>query len=308
MKTTGLLFLLLFTAITLHAQPVPGVPSTTSARSGQSELFGEDGDPWTVNDTAWQDARDFSLKSIGVGMPVTLYPVIDFESELNWRGKKMATQTFIPKLGTETYLFGGQAYLDFNWILPVEGDYAKAFNIYMGWCYQITRYLDIDIGGNIFFYDKPVYGFGQTGFGTKDSNDLHIGLSLDVPLNPWGWVTYDFVYEAFIFEGGVRHYEDLATWTGIERLGLNMGITAGWVHADRYSGRANINGVYWENQYSYLFTYADVVYRPVEDLSVAVGVRWSGNNDGSGVASNGAWIGPDSSVWFGMTLTYQWDL
>lgn len=300
-------YLLLLCALwcgALYAQPVPGIPATTNARTGGAVLFGEDGDWLSVNPAALDDTVNFTPETVGIGKPITLYPVVDFESELNWRGKKLATQTFIPKLGTESYLFGGEAYLDLNCLLPVDSAYAKGMNIYMGWCYQLTRYIDVDVGGNLFFYDKQVYGFGQTGPGTKDSGDFHLGLSADVPLNPWAWVTYDFVYDALIFEGGLIHRQALQPWVGVENLSLELGVTSGWLQSNRYSGRTKINGQYWENSYGYVFTSADLVYRPLDPLAVSVGVRWSGNNDGSGYAANGMWIGPDSSVWFGMSVTY----
>ncbi len=307
MKKHIVLFLLA-SLCALHAQPTPGVPETTTAHStGAEHTWTESqADSLThVNTTAWQDTVHMTPATFGIGKPVTIYPAVHFESELNWRGKKLATQTFIPKIGTETYLFGGQAYLDFNWLLPVESQYAKAFNTYMGWCYQITTLLNVDIGGNLFFYDKPVYGAGQTGFGSKDTSDVHIGFSLDTLLNPWAWITYDFVLDQVLIEGGVSHHEPLGPWIGAHDWAVEAAITGGWLRATRYGSREKINGEYWYNSYAYLMARADLVYKPMDDLAVSVGVRWSCNNDGSGYASNGLWLGPDNSVWFGMRVVYR---
>lgn len=300
------LLAVIFSLSGLWAQSGPGIPQITNADTGGALPFGEEGDRWTrINPAAWNDTAHFSSQTLGVGKPFTVYPTIHFESELNWRGKKLATQTFIPKIGTESYLFGGQAYLDFNWILPIDSQYAKAFNSYMGWCYQLTPLIDVDIGGNFFFYDKPVYGAGQTGAGSKDTSDMHIGFSLDLPLNPWAWVTYDFVLDQVLIEGGISHQEDLSGWTEIDNLWAEVSFTAGWLRATRYSSREKINGQYWCNSYGYLMAQADLVYEPIEDLSVSLGARWSCNNDGSGYASNGLWLGPDNSVWFGMRVMYR---
>ncbi len=293
----------------LFAQPVPGTEATTNAYADWREPFGAHRHFWEINTQAWEDTKIFSWETVGVGLPFRIYPVVGFESELNWRGKKLAPQTMLAKIGTETYLFGGQAYLDLASALPLDGDYAKSYDIYMGWCYQLTKYVDIDIGGNIIFYDKNVIGPGQTSpIGSKDTSDMHIGLSANIPLNPWAWVTYDFVHDQLIVETGLRHREPLVHWIGTQDLYLELSLTAGWLKANRYSGRGQINGQYWRNSYCYVMATAGLAYEPVKDLTIRAGVRWSANNDGNGVAPNGLLLGPDNSVWGGVSVTYAFDL
>ncbi len=258
---------------------------------------------YDINPHTWDVFVTFDDEKIfGTNDPRRTVAGAEFYSTGVMEGRKVGDFTAVASLTDRGPFFGGDGYMDLYYFAPVDMDkYAQQIAFFGGWKYNLTKYVDIDIGGNIIYSTKRVVGPGMVveGMGGETlRGDIYVGFtSSKVFINPFIFAGYDPTYDELRFTTGFGPKIPLYEATGIKGLSIETKFTLGYVRAQRFSGSEIASGGYWRNEYSYVQTEANLVYC-YEHLRTFVGLGWALHNDGK-YAPNGAYLGSDNNVWVG---------
>lgn len=264
---------------------------------------------YSVNTEAWDSFVSLDTERMfGTWDQQGFEVATGFDSEFVYWGKKIAGNTFTPEFTWTGPLFGGESYTSLIGVLPTDSRYGKQLWIYGGWRYHLTPMFDVDIGGNVVLADKNMYGPGVVNaYGWKQRGNLYFGLIAHLPLQPSIYGIYDFDLGQSTLQLGLEHQFDLGDLAGFHGFFFEVEGTYGWLQANSWFGgdRAPAGGQ-WRNSYSYWQLSGDLAYLFDWGAKVSVGVRYSGNNDGTGPNGfNNLDLGPDQMVWFHARVSFS---
>ena len=259
-------------------------------------------DWYEINPYTWDTFTSFDADVIfGLKDKRLTFMQIEFYSTGVLEGRKVGGETLVASFQDRGPFFGGEGYMDLCYFAPVNiSKYAQQANFYGGWKYNLTKHVDIDLGGSIIYTTKKVIGPGIAGYGGDSwHGDVYVGFTANIPwLAPFIYFDYDPTYDAKKILGGFAPRLDLYQWTKIRGLSLESQLTFGYVKANRFSGHQKIDGHYWSNDYGYIQTELNLVYTFNNAWRTFIGVGWACHNDGKGkVGQGGVDMGPDQSVW-----------
>lgn len=264
----------------------------------------ESPDQWyEVNPYTWDVFTSFDGDKIfGVNDERRTVLQAEFYSTGVMEGRKVGDFTAVASLTDRSAFFGGDGYLDLYYFAPVDANkYAQQIAFFGGWKYNVLKYVDIDIGGNIIYSTKPVVGPGmvvKNMGGETLRGDIYVGFTTDkLYVNPFVFAGYDPTYDELRFTAGIGPKFGLEELTNIRGLYAESKCLLGYVRAQRFSGSEVVGGGYWRNEYSYIQTEANLVYE-YKHLRTFAGVGWAIHNDGE-YAPNGEYLGGDNNVWVG---------
>ncbi len=256
-----------------------------------------------INPYTWDVFTEFDGdKILGTNSPRETSLSTEFYSTGVMEGRKVGSFTVVGSLKDQGAFFGGEGYLDLYYFAPVDIDkYAQQLVIFGGWKYNLTKYIDIDIGGNIIYTTKRTLGPGLVvkGMGGETfSGDIYVAFSSDkLYIDPFVLVGYDPTYDETKFVAGITPDFSLDEILPIKGFSIEMSAMCGYTRAQRFSGSEISTGGYWRNSYAYIQTEANLVYQ-YKHLRTFVGVGWAIHNDGE-TAPNGEALGSDNNVWVG---------
>lgn len=286
------------------------------AQIGVSPKFGiKQIDP----ETSWYEVNDFVLNETLSGdinamignddTPREDILYTKFQSELVMWGKKIASESFTFGFSDKGKLFGGEGYTDIFFLCPINNDYARQFYLLTGWKYNLTKYVDIDIGGNITYSDDKIAGPGfVTNLGTHSQGDIFVGLIGNCLLSPFIYGIYNFEYDQTELRIGIRENYNLDKFLPIKGLWLNFFAYYGLINANRFNGQdANpITHTYWKNSYSYVQTELSLSWQ-IDDnwgVSLGLGVAYNTGSDTQAGFEN-IDNSPDSNVYTTCGVAYK---
>ncbi len=256
-----------------------------------------------INPHTWNVFTEFDGdKMLGVNAEHITTLTAECYSTGIMEGRKVGDFTAVASLTDRGEFFGGDGYLDLYYFAPVDMDrYAQQLVIFGGWKYNLTKYIDIDLGGNIIYATKRVVGPGLVvkGMGGETfSGDIYVAFSSDeVYISPFVLIGYDPTYDETKFMAGFSPKLDLSEILPIKGFSLETSCIFGYTRAQRFSGSEIATGGYWRNSYAYIQTEANLVYT-FKHLRTFIGVGWAIHNDGE-TAPNGESLGGDNNVWVG---------
>ncbi len=302
-SVAGLLGLLAlpFFARPLAAQPLESDPYHYASPAN--------GPAWyTVNSEAWDSFASFdTTRMFGKGSQQDFTVGVDYVSRPILYGKKAGGASMVPEFTWVSPLFGGEGYSSVTGTLPLHSPYAEELDATGGWRYHLMEWTDIDIGGNLLFYNKSVQGSGLPAtWGTKSAGDIYVGFTGRVISHPAIYFSYDPTFGRSILSGRLSHVLDLGDLLGVKGLYLGGKLEVGVLEADVYNGGNKVAGQNWRNGYAFFEASLDVDYEVYHGVFLRIGGTWGVNNDGSG--SNGIAgtnLGPDDNLSFHGGIMYS---
>ncbi len=270
------------------------------------KLLPESAEFYDVNPYTWDVFESFDGdKIIGAKEPRRTVFQIEAYSASVMEGRRVGEFTPVASLTDRGAFFGGDGYMDLYYSAPVDSKYAQQAVFFGGWKYNATKYVDIDLGGNIIYSTKKVAGPGLVGIGGESwRGDVYAGLSTGkIFLRPFAYVGYDPTYDSLKFQGGFNPVFSLEKLTAIKGLSIQSQIIFGYIKANRFAGDTRLsNGNYWRNSYGYIQTESNLVYE-TNSWRIFAGVGWTCHNDGKAGPDN-INMGPDNFVWTGGGIGY----
>ncbi|MGA2052622.1 MAG: hypothetical protein ABSH19_04850, partial [Opitutales bacterium] len=128
-----------------------------------------------------------------------------------------------------------------------------------------------------------------------------------INLNPSIYYYRDFILQQNTVEYDMSYTWDMSSLTGVQGISLVPGATVGYLNANNYLGQVFTGtGSPWRNSYTYYGFQLNLNYKINSWCTAFVGLRWAGNNDGTGIAF-GAPVqapGSNSSIWGGAGLKF----
>tara|TARA_B100000989_G_C19519410_1_gene463363 strand:+ start:911 stop:1915 length:1005 start_codon:yes stop_codon:yes gene_type:complete len=283
------------------------------AALGVTSAFAQDASSTkTSTSTASRSAQSMNGKSQGTSDEYTyigeLSAVGDFRvaSESVWRGKKFAGFAVQPMVKLGYPVWEGELYASAFFGIPVDegpayfdgpgapgltravstGNGDKA-DLNFGYSMPVTDMFSIDFGYTYHWFFQPnIYDYDY-------SNEIYLGATANVMLDPALYVYYDWDLEAWTIQADVSYSFNLTQYTGgfgIGGLSLDLGAYLGWMFADAYNGgtrgvnpfatTAGTKYPKWENGYTYGGLKADLVFQLNDVAKASFGIQWAGNNDG----------------------------
>lgn len=222
-------------------------------------------------------------------------------------GRRVAELSAVASLTDRGAFFGGDGYMDLYYIAPVDSKYAQQAVFLGGWKYNLTKYVDIDIGGNIIYTTKKVAGPGLVGIGGENwRGDIYVGFCSDkVFVRPFVYVGYDPTYDSVKFQGGFNPIISLEELTAIKGLSIQAQALFGYIRANRFAGEAKLaDGNYWRNSYGFIQLESNLVYE-TRHWRFFTGVGWACHNDGKDMPA-GVQSDSDNFLWVGGGVGYLW--
>ncbi|GHC05914.1 hypothetical protein [Cerasicoccus arenae] len=285
--------LLTLTLSSLYAQNLQ--PAGDVASAPPDEKF-------AVNTEAWDSFISFNGARI-MGDPADhmFVPSASYYTSYTSVGKRLSKSTIVPSFSTSGPLFGGDGYLTLSGVLPFDGDDTYQFNTLGGWKYRLLEYLDIDVGGGLALYDQNSFGAGQPSqLGSYYRSAFFFGIIGRLPLNPAAYVTYDSQLEQVQAIVGVSE-----TWKLAEEWTLFAEARLGQLSSQSYLGdsKSPVSGK-WRNGYTYWLTTAEISWTPIKNGTIAAGIGYTGNNDGTRGIEN-IDLGPENTVYGKFSIAYS---
>ena len=271
--------------------------------------LGPDPENWyEVNPHTWEVFTNMDASEMfGVDNPDSnTFFGVEYHSTGVLEGRKVGDSTLVASFNDRRSFFGGDGYLELCYFAPVNIDkYAQQAMFLGGWKYNLTKYVDIDLGGNFIYATKPVIGPGIAGYGGETSRgDFYVGFMTDkIFLRPFAYFDYDITLDAQKWTAGISPIIDLSKLTAINGLYLQSQGTVGYVDANRWSGNQKINGSLWRNSYSYFQAESYMVYEYDSSIRIFAGIGLAIHNDGKN-APNGVAMGPSSMLWGTCGIAY----
>lgn len=253
-----------------------------------------------VNKHTWEVFTTFdSDKIFGTESPRYTFAGAEFYSSGVIEGKKVSDCTFVATFQDRGSFFGGDGYMDIYYWMPADSTYAQQAVIFGGWKYNLFKYLDLDLGGNIIFTNRKIAGPGITGFGGETSRgDFYAGFTTrELFVRPFAYVDYDFTLECLKLYTGVSPCVELEDV--LVGLALESQFTFGYIDARCYAGGDKP----WKNSYAYFQMEADLVYRFLQHARAFIGGGFAVNNDTNGSPMDDR-LGRKSTLWVSCGLGY----
>tara|TARA_B100000965_G_scaffold406360_1_gene444890 strand:- start:6809 stop:7819 length:1011 start_codon:yes stop_codon:yes gene_type:complete len=291
------------------------------ATLGVASAFAQDASSTkTSTSTASKSAQSMNGKSQGTQDQYTnigeLSAVGDFRvaSEDVFRGKKLAGFAVQPMVKLGYPVWEGELYGSTFFSLPVDEGPASLGGPSVGGGANLDNAVfgasnrdraDFTFGYNMPVTDMFSIDFGYTYhwyiqhnvWGVDRSNEIYLGATANVMLDPTAYIYYDWDLEQFVFQADVSYSFNLTQYTGdfgVGGLSLDLGAYVGWLFADAYnSDRRPVNGAgnpfgatagtkapKWENGYTYGGLKADLVFALNDVAKASFGMHWAANNDG----------------------------
>jgi hypothetical protein len=304
-RKLSLVGVLSFLTLPFFASPVAAQPLKTDPYKFASPA---NGPAWyTVNPEAWDSFVSFNGQRIfGKGDQQDFTVGVDYTNRPIRYGKKAGGSSVLPEFTWVGPLFGGEGYTAVGGTLPLESPYAQELDAIGGWRYHLTDWTDIDIGGNLLFYNKSVQGSGLPApWGTKSAGDIYVGFTGRVISRPAIYYSYDPTFGRSILSGRVSHVLDLGDLLGVEGLYLGGKLEVGLLQANVYNGGNKVAGQNWRNGYVFFQASLDADYEVYHGVYLRLGGTWAVNNDGSGSTGiAGTNLGPDNNVSFHGGIMY----
>lgn len=272
----------------------------------------------STSTSAKSNGQQAEHKHVDIG---ELSAVGDFRvaSEDVYRGKKLAGFAVQPMLKLGYPVWEGELYTSMFFSLPVNegpasiGGAATNGNLdglwgtsnrdradfTFGYSMPVTDMLSIDFGYTYHWYiQHNVYGVDR-------SNEIYLGATADVILDPSLYLYHDWDLEQFVAQFDVSYSFDLTQYTsdwGVGGTSIELGAHLGWLSADDYTAGQRLPVAApglaagdlinkWINGYIYGGVKADIVFALNDVAKASIGMRWAGNNDGKdGIHPNAAAI------------------
>ena len=177
---------------------------------GESPKYGikplpESAEFYDINPHTWNVFTTFDGDEIiGANQPRRTVFQIEAYSASVMEGRRVGEFTPVASLTDRGAFFGGDGYMDLYYSAPVDSKYAQQAVFFGGWKYNLTKYVDLDLGGNIIYTTKKVAGPGLVGIGGENwRGDIYAGFTSDkIFLCPFVYVGYDPTYDSLKFQGG----------------------------------------------------------------------------------------------------------
>ena len=263
----------------------------------------------STSTSAKSNGQQAEHKYVDIG---ELSAVGDFRvaSEDVYRGKKLAGFAVQPMLKLGYPVWEGEFYTSMFFSLPVNEGPASVGGLpatgtpltgapgtgavfsetnrdradfTFGYSMPVTDMFSIDFGYTYHWYiQNNVYGVDR-------SNEIYLGATADVILDPSLYLYYDWDLEQFVAQFDVSYSFDLTQYTsdwGVGGTSIDLGANLGWLSADDYTAgqRGPVSGVNtlkkWSNGYTYGGVKADLVFALNDVAKASIGMRWEANNDG----------------------------
>ena len=258
---------------------------------------------------------------------LTVSASMDYESQYIFRGKKVTNGAFQPSAQFGYPIYGGSLYVGAWTSQPLghAGGGAAAIpgpnqhneiDLFGGYTYpldMITKSLGVDVGYMYYWY--PDASAAGSIYGTSDNQEIHLGFTYDtsnvipVNLSPTLYFYHDFVLDQNDVEFGLSYTWDLSSLTGVKGVTLVPSATLGWLGAHNSFGQVFFpGGAHWRNSYTYYKVQLNLNYQLNSWAQAFIGVRYSGNNDGTAVSATfGSPQAPGSanSIWGGAGLNFS---
>lgn len=218
-------------------------------------------------------------------------------SEDVYRGKKLAGFAVQPMLKMGYPVWEGELYTSMFFSLPVNEGPVSGTNLDAFWGTSNRDRADFTFGYSMPVTDMFSIDFGYTYhwyiqhnvYGVDRSNEIYLGATADVILDPSLYLYYDWDLEQFVAQFDVSYSFDLTQYTsdwGVGGTSIDLGAHVGWLSADDYTAgqRGPVGGVdtlkKWSNGYTYGGLKADLVFALNDVAKASIGMRWEANNDG----------------------------
>ena len=295
-----------FAALVLTAMALSGAHAHISS-IGNPAQFGitpmDSEDPLEINPIALDGLGDKTfLQHLGFEAEHHTQLKLEYSSRMVFDGMRTADNTFTAELLDRGELFNGDGYTELDAIIPINDKFSQVYRFLGGWKYNLTKDLDIDLGGTIVYASKRISGAGITGAGTHFTGDIYIGFIYNSLLNPFAYYTYNFDYDSNKITFGFNPIIDLQSLTTIENLTLEMEIFGGYVKANRWTADDKINGRLPHNNYFFAQVEANLVYIFAGGWRVALGGGYA-HNDGAREI-DGLKNSPNNVLWLNSSIGY----
>ncbi len=250
---------------------------------------------------------------------------LDFETQYVYRGKKVSDAAFEPSLDIRYAALGGAFYATTWSNLPAgrrgaapgpnQVDELRFYTGYTRSLSFLTSGLSADVGNTYYWYAEN----GGNANALSRSDEIYLSLSYDTApllgfnLRPTLSYAHDWILDQNVVEGSLSYEWDLSKLTGVKGLSAVPRASVGWLEAGRLRGdQLNAGVPNWRDSYIYYSASLDLNYMINEYTLLFVGVRYSGNNDGTvfypvyattpqiGGSANNLWAG--AGITFGLPV------
>jgi hypothetical protein len=292
-------------ALSLFASLAQGQPLTTDAYKFASP---ENNPSLTaVNPDAWHSFTSLNATRMFGNFTQQDFSLgVDYTNRVIQDGKKASGRSILPKFTWVGPLFGGEGYTALSGIIPLQSPYAQQLNVKGGWRYHLDKWINLDLGGNVFLYNKSVLASGYpASFGAKQSSPFYVGVVGRCLASPSFYFTYNPDFGESIETLSVEHVFNLGQLACIDGLYIGPKLVVGMVQANDYNGGNKVLGHNWRNGYTYFELQLNADYEVYHGVYLHAGAEWAMNNDGSGSQGiGGTNLGPDDNVSFRAGVVY----
>lgn len=208
-----------------------------------------------------------------------------FESEYIFRGAELGSGSFQPGVELGYPVAGGSLYSGI-WS-SFSSDGGQEVDYYIGAAYPITEIITLDTGLTIYHYPVDVLTSDDT------TQEIYFGAAVDVLMSPALYFYYDLELEQITIEASVGYSLDLGEMAGVDGASIDLGAYIGETWSD-----GGVGG------YTYYGLSADIGYALNDNVSVALGGRYAGNNDD---APAGTLTGDgENTIWWGASVSFSY--
>jgi len=252
----------------------------------------------------------------------------DYESQYVFRGKKITNGAFQPSLNLSypvgkdwgtigAYVWTSEA-VGRHSTSPITGTFPDGPNqpnevdIGTMWDYDLSKASDSLKGWGIELGDQEYWYPQVAGYGTVSrSNELHLNVNYDTTsvlggynITPTFWYYHDVILDSNTLALSVSYTWDLSKQV-LNNLSLIPSATVGWTGAHRWFGdQVPAGAANWRDSYVYWLVSLEADYKIKDWATAFIGVRASGNNDGTvngfGGGNPQAPGGGQNNIWAGV--------
>jgi hypothetical protein len=251
----------------------------------------------------------------------------DYESQYVFRGKKITDGAFQPSVNLTypvgkdwgtigAYVWTSEAIGRHTTNPPNGPNQPNEVDIGTMWDYDLSKASDSFKGWGVEVGDQEYWYPQVAGYGTVSrSNELHLNLNYDTTsilggynIAPTFWYYHDVILDSNTLAVSFSYTWDLSKMV-LNNLSIVPSATFGWTGAHRTFGdQVPVGAANWRNSYAYYLFAVEADYKIKDWATAFVGLRVSGNNDGTsnglgGTASNPqAPGGGQNDIWAGVGL------
>lgn len=284
-----------------------------NAQEGRLALFdgtsGYNFKSWyEINPSCWDITENFNFdEAFGVDKERFTSLGVEYRSATIYKGKKASGNAVAAVFEDRGPLFAGEGYNVITGVLPDNQHYTKSLCVLSGWVYNISKYVDFDIGGTLYFTEDAINADSRIAIdgGERFSGDIYVGFIGNHFLRPFVYGFYNFSFYQYGVMAGFAPSYNLEKLTAIKNLSLDIKIYASYAKAERFSAESTVGGKYWENSYGYIQAYGGLSWVLNKHIKFSGGVGYAVNNDGQGCRGPlGEDFGPDMNVYGTFSISY----